>query len=265
MRFLMKLAAAAFATFALTAQPAAAQGTLLNDVIAAGKIRVGINLGGEPVGFRDGSNNPVGYDVDVAQKLADALGVKLEVVELNSASRIPMLQSKQVDLVIANMTATLERAKSIDFSVPYLKTGIKMVVQKGSGIKTLKDLDGKKVVIVRGSTSEQLVAKAAPKATVVLVEAFAPEGMLLMRQKRADAAFEDSSLIDFAAKQSPDLLEAGSEQYTSDPFCFGVRNGDLGFALYLDMFVSNYVSSGAYHANYRKWWGTDGAALTSVW
>src|SRR5262245_27531997 len=107
----------------------------LQDIIDAGKIRVGIALTGEPIGFRDGQNNPVGYDVDVANRLAETLGVELEIVEVQGQNRIPMLQSNQIDLIIANITATMERAKSIDFTIPYLRSGIKLLVRDGSDIK----------------------------------------------------------------------------------------------------------------------------------
>ena len=97
----------------------------LEDIQKAGVIKVGIALTGEPIGFRDANNNPVGYDVVVAQRLADVLGVKLEITEVSGAVRITMLQSGQIDVVIANMTANLERAKAVDFTIPYLKSGIK--------------------------------------------------------------------------------------------------------------------------------------------
>ena len=97
----------------------------------AGVIKVGIALTGEPIGFRDADNNPVGYDVEVAKRLADTLGVKLEITEVSGAVRITMLQSGQIDVVIANMTANLERAKAVDFTIPYLRSGIKILDPRG--------------------------------------------------------------------------------------------------------------------------------------
>ena len=236
----------------------------LQDIIDAGKIRVGIALTGEPIGFRDGQNNPVGYDVDVANHLAQTLGVELEIVEVNGQNRIPMLQSNQIDLIIANITATLERAKSIDFTIPYLRSGIKLLVRDGSDIKDMAGLDGKKVIVGRGTTGEEMIKRAAPGAEMVYVDVFAPDGLLLLRQERADAAIEDSSLIDYAAKQFPDSkrCRAYTRRIRSQ---FGVRKGEPNFLRWLDIFVSQYISSGAYAANYMKWWGVEPVDLVAPW
>src|SRR5438270_1986125 len=136
----------------------------LDDIQKAGVLRVGISLSGEPIGFRDAQNNPTGYDVVVAQRLADALKVKLEITEVSGAVRITMLQSGQLDVVIANMTATLERAKAVDFSIPYLKSGIKLLTRDGTGIKSMTDLKGKKVIVGRGTTDEEMIKAKAPDA-----------------------------------------------------------------------------------------------------
>ncbi len=261
MRILRIMAAAAIV---LAVSVGAGRADELQNIIGAGKIRVGIALTGEPIGFRDAQNNPVGYDVDVAKRLADTLGVKLEITEVNGANRIPMLESKQIDLIIANITATLERAKSIDFTIPYLRSGIKLLVHDGSPITSIKDLDGRKVVVGRGTTGEQLIKRLAPKAVLVYVDVFAPDGILLMRQNRVDAAIEDSSLIDYAAKQYPGLKSL-PQMYTSDPISFGVRKGEPEFLRWLDMFVSQYISSGAYKTNYEKWWGTQPVDLVAPW
>lgn len=254
--------AAGLLTGAALAAPARAD--QMQDILDAGTIRVGIALTGEPIGFRDDQGNPVGYDVDIATRLAEALGVELEIIEVTGANRIPMLESEQIDVIIANITATLERAKSIDFTIPYLRTGIKLLVRDDGGIAGFDDLAGRKLIVGRGTTGEILAQQRAPEAELVYVDTFAPEGILLLRQGRADAAIEDSSLVDYAAKQYEEL-DSLSEVYTSDPISFGVRKGDPEFLRWLDMFISNYISSGAYVANYQKWWGTEPPPLVALW
>ena len=127
----MKLIAAAAALVAGLCAATAANAGKLEDIQTAGVIKVGIALTGEPIGFRDAQNNPVGYDVEVAKRLADTLGVKLEITEVSGAVRITMLQSGQIDVVIANMTANLERAKAVNFTIPYLRSGIKILTRDG--------------------------------------------------------------------------------------------------------------------------------------
>ena len=249
---------------AATLASATANAGKLEDIQKAGVIRVGVGLTGEPIGFRDGDNNPVGYDVDVAQRLAESLGVKLQITEVSGAVRITMLQSGQIDVVVCNMTATLERARAVDFSITYLKSGIKLLTRDGTGVKSMADLKGKKVIVARGTTGEAMIKREAPGAELVYTEAFAPEAILLLQQKRADAAIEDSTLVDYAALKNPGLI-ALPQIYTSDPEAIGAAKGDLEFVRYLDMFVSNYITSGAYQANYKKWFGQEGPALTPLW
>src|SRR5690606_29178152 len=104
----------------------AAQADDLQRILSAGSIKVGVWLSAEPAGFRDGEGDPRGYDVDVAVQLAEALGVDLDLVEVTGATRMPQLLSGMIDVIACNITATTARAREIDFSFPYLRTGIKL-------------------------------------------------------------------------------------------------------------------------------------------
>jgi polar amino acid transport system substrate-binding protein len=243
---------AALALVASTAVPAMAG--VIDDIRARGTVRIGVSLGGEPVGFRDAQNNPVGYDVDVATLLAEKLGVPVEFTDVSGDARVSMLVSGQLDIVVANTSATLERAKSVNFSIPYNRAGLRVIVQKDSGITTLEGLAGKKVVVGRGTTGEAFLKKTVPDAELVYTDTFAPDGVLLLQQKRVDAAIEDSSLLDFLATQNPNLVTLPG-LYSNDPIGIAVAKGDPEFVRWLDMFVSEYIQSGAYEANYKKWWG----------
>jgi polar amino acid transport system substrate-binding protein len=255
---------AALALIAGTAVPAMAG--MIDDIRSRGTVRIGVSLGGEPVGFRDAQNNPVGYDVDVATLLAEKLGVPVEFTDVSGDARVSMLVAGQLDIVVANTSATLERAKSVNFSIPYNRAGLRIIVQKDSGITSLEGLAGKKVVVGRGTTGETFLKKAVPTAELVYTDTFAPDGVLLLQQKRVDAAIEDSSLLDFLATQNPNLVTLPG-LYSNDPIGIAVAKGDAEFVRWLDMFVSEYIQSGAYEANYKKWWGESAnpPALTPVW
>src|SRR4051794_1317104 len=86
----------------------------IEEIKARGYVRIGVSLGGEPVGFRNGKNEPVGYDVDVATQLAARLGVPARFSDVSSDARISMLMSKQLDLVVANVSITPQRARVVD-------------------------------------------------------------------------------------------------------------------------------------------------------
>lgn len=245
-------ALAALALVAGTVAPATAG--MLDDIRSRGTVRIGVSLGGEPIGFRDAQNNPVGYDVDVATLLAEKLGVPVEFTDVSGDARVSMLVAGQLDIVVANTSATLERAKSVNFSIPYNRAGLRIIVQKDAGITTLEGLDGKKVVVGRGTTGEAFLKKAVPGAELVYTDNFSPDGVLLLQQKRADAAIEDSSLLDYLATTNDNLVTLPG-LYSNDPIGIAVAKGDPEFVRWLDMFVSEYIQSGAYEANYKKWWG----------
>ncbi|MBZ9793773.1 transporter substrate-binding domain-containing protein [Rhizobium sp. 3T7] len=239
---------------------------MIDDIRSRGTVRIGVSLGGEPIGFRDAQNNPVGYDVDVATQLAQKLGVPVEFVDVSGDARISMLVSGQIDVAVANTSATLERAKTVNFTIPYNRAGLRVIVQKDAGIKELKDLAGKKVVVGRGTTGENFLKTAVPDAQLVYVDQFAPDGVLQLQQKRVDAAIEDSSLLDYLATKTPSLVTLPG-LYSNDPIGIAVAKGDPDFVRWLDMFVSDYIQSGAYAANYKKWWGAESnpPALNPQW
>jgi len=239
---------------------------MIDDIRSRGTVRIGVSLGGEPIGFRDAQNNPVGYDVDVATLLSQKLGVPVEFVDVSGDARISMLVSGQIDVAVANTSATLERAKTVNFTIPYNRAGLRIIVQKDAAIKELKDLAGKKVVVGRGTTGESFLKTAVPDAQLVYVDQFAPDGVLQLQQKRVDAAIEDSSLLDYLATKNPSLVTLPG-LYSNDPIGIAVAKGDPEFVRWLDMFVSDYIQSGAYAANYKKWWGPESnpPALNPLW
>lgn len=238
----------------------------LEDIQERGYIKIGVSLGGEPIGFRDLKNEPAGYDVDLAYRLAEKLGVEPRFTDVHGDARVSMLFSDQLDAVIGNMSATLARAKSVNFTIPYNRAGLRIVAQKRLNIKSLEDLNGKKVVVGRGSTGEAFLKRAVPGAELVYTDNFAPDGVLLLRQGRVDAGIEDSSLVDYLATKDDKLVTLDG-LYSNDPIAIGIRKGDPEFLRWMDMFVSDYINSGDYEKAYRKWWGEDANAptLTGSW
>lgn len=255
---------AALALVAASALPATAG--MLDDIRARGVVRIGVSLGGEPIGFRDAQNNPVGYDVDVTTMIGEKLGLPVEFTDVSGDARISMLVSGQLDIVVANTSATLKRAESVNFTIPYNRAGLRVIVQADSGITSLEGLAGKKIVVGRGTTGETFIKDAVPTAELVYVDQFAPDGVLQLQQKRVDAAIEDSSLLDYLATQNPSLVTLPG-LYSNDPIGIAVAKGDIEFVRWLDMFVSDYIQSGAYEANYKKWWGetANPPALNPIW
>nr|WP_315393060.1 transporter substrate-binding domain-containing protein [uncultured Duganella sp.] len=251
MQNLKRMAAVAVALSVIAGSAVAGR---IEEIKARGYVRIGVSLGGEPVGFRNGKNEPVGYDVDVATLLAAKLGVPARFSDVSSDARISMLMSKQLDLVVANVSITPQRARVVDFSRPYNLAGLRVIVNKSAGIKTLADLKGKRVVVGRGTTADAFLKQSAPQAVFVYTDNFAPDGVLLLKQNRVEAGIEDSSLLDYLASQN-NQLETLPGLYGNTPIGIAMAKGDPELLKFVNGFVADYVKSGAYAVNYRKWWG----------
>ena len=246
---------------------AAAGGGKLDKILADGKIVIGVNPPGEPICFYDDKGNLIGYDIDWANKLGETLGVEVEFVEVNGENRISAVTSGRVDVIFANITGNLERAKTINFSMPYLRTGIKMATRADlEGVDVVADLNSPDytVAVASGSTGEQLVLEMAPNCNISYVASFADQ-CLALQEGKADAIFEDGTSIDYMAGQN-DYMTAESMVYTSDPICVGYAKGDADFARYIDMFVSYMITSGWQKETYYKWFGSEyTGTLSTIW
>ncbi|MCI8639157.1 MAG: transporter substrate-binding domain-containing protein [Coprococcus sp.] len=232
-------------------------GGKLQEIIDKGKIVIGVYPPGEPQCFYDDKGNLMGLDIDWANKLAETIGVDVEFVEVNGENRISMVTTGRVDVIIANTTGNLERAKSINFSIPYLKTGIKLGVRKGlDEVQEISDLNDPKYTIAAesGTTSEELALQYAPNANIIYQQNLS-DCLLSIQEGKADAMMHDGTSIDYAASQD-DYLESRPTIYTSDPICIGYAKGDADFGRYLDMFVSTMITNGFEEETYDKWFGT---------
>src|SRR5450432_3159157 len=146
------IAGLALATVSLSFAPA--QADTLDNIKKAGKVRIAIDTAIPPFGMTDDKMQPAGSDVDTAQLLAKDLGVKLEIVTTTGPTRIPMLQTDKADLVISTLSIPPDRARVIDFSLPYADDPSVVRALKATPLTTYADIAGKKVAGVRGTTQD---------------------------------------------------------------------------------------------------------------
>jgi polar amino acid transport system substrate-binding protein len=133
-------------------------------------VRIGTSLDTPPFGFQDANHNPSGLDVEVAQDVAKALGVKLELQQVTAANRISFLLSNKVDIIISNLGLTPERAKQVQFTEPYINTFIGVWGPKNLKIASPAELGSHSVATARGTTTDLAVSAANPKANVMRTE-----------------------------------------------------------------------------------------------
>jgi polar amino acid transport system substrate-binding protein len=134
----------------------------LDKVKAAGTVKIGMLVDFAPYGIMNSQNEPDGYDADVAKLLAKAMGVKLQIVPVTGPNRIPYLLSGQVDILVASLGITPERAERVDFSTPYAGISISVFGIKSINVKAAADLAGKTIAVARASTQDVGVTKVAP-------------------------------------------------------------------------------------------------------
>lgn len=137
----------------------------VDDLIAKGVIRIGVNSAAPPFSIVNTSGNVEGYDVDVGNVIANYLGVKAEFTAYATAARIPALESGKADIIIGTLTPTPERARVVMFTMPYVTFTTNVVAPAGTKITSWDDLKGKTVSVARGTPQETALVAAAPAGT----------------------------------------------------------------------------------------------------
>jgi len=235
-------------------QKSAANVSTLQKVIQSKKLTVGCILSFPPFGFKDTSGVAQGYDVDIARAVAKSLNADIDIVDVTSDARIPSLETGKVDLVIGNFTRTLERAQKIDFTDPYVVAGERMIVKKGSSIKSVYDLKGKKVGVTKGSTDADIVKNLVPDAEIAYYTTSA-DALTAVKNGQAATFIEDSNFLQYQAKLNPELEVVGDTLVTLEYNSFGVKKGDQDWLNYLNLFIFDLNVSGENSNLYKKWFG----------
>jgi len=232
----------------------------LADVKKNGVLVAGVKDSLPPFGSVDPKTKEyIGYDIDFIKYIAKKLGVKVELKPVSSANRMPMLMESRVDILACTMTKNPERAKQIDFSYTYFLTGQKFLTKKGT-VKTLKDLEGKKIGTAKGSTSEQNVKKAVPSATILSFDDY-PQGALALQQGKVIAVTTDESILAGLLGKfeknpaSKGQFEIPELSISEEPYGIGMRKGDTNFVKFVNDTILEMEKNGEAAKIFEKWFG----------
>ena len=228
----------------------------LQQVIKRGTLNVGVLPDYPPYSSQQANGDLIGYEPDIAKKLADALGVKLKMVNTDGTSRKPVLDSNRVDVDIDAFTATNERAKAVEFTIPYVASGALPLFRKDSPIKSIADLKGKKVSVARGSTNDTLMTKQFPGTVVVRFDTIA-DAIQAVKSGKVDAVMEGFATVSKAVKDDPSLATLDIQPISPALISMGVKQGDQIWLNYLNNFIRNLNSSGQNSIIYKKWFNAD--------
>jgi polar amino acid transport system substrate-binding protein len=259
--------AAAAALTAIAAPAAIAQEkSLLDDVLARGKLIVGTGSTNAPWHFKDESGNLVGFDIDIARMIANGLfkdPSKVEFVEQSSDARIPNVTTGKVDITCQFMTVTAERAQQVAVTIPYYREGVGLLLKADGKYKTYDDLKkagGDAVIsVLQNVYAEDMVHAALSDAKVDQYES-----VDLMYQAlnsgQADAAATDQSSVKWLIVQQPGQYVDGGYGWNPQSYSCAVKRGDQDWLNFVNTALHEAMTGvefGTYSASFKKWFGVD--------
>ena len=234
----------------------AAQADRLDDIRHAGVLRIASFDSNPPFGFVDPATEQIaGLDVDFAQAIADKIGVKLEVRPTNPANRIPLLTSGKVDLVLANFTITEERAKQLDFSIPYLASGQQFLAKKGT-LSSPDQLNGLRIGADKGTVNEIVLRRDFPKATVVAFDD-TPFAFAALRNGNVQAITQDGPKLVGLLAKVPDRqnYEIPPFSISNDYIGVGIPKGETRLRDLVNETLRELEKTGKAAVIYDHWFG----------
>jgi len=241
----------------------ASAGTL-EKIAQTGTITIGYQLA-SPFAYQDDAHHPVGYSIDLCQKVVEAIKRDLKRPDLTvkyatvtSASRFTDLASGAIDIECSNTTNTAERRTKVAFTIPTFIAAARLIVRTDSGIKSVADLAGKTVVTTDGSSSQTLFndlnKSRALNAKLTLTKEYA-ESFAALEEGKADAFIMDDVLLYSlrAASKEPTKYEITRDALTVEPLCIMLRKDDPAFKKAVDAEITRVILQGEINSIYRKW------------
>jgi ABC-type amino acid transport substrate-binding protein len=242
--------------------PAAAE-TTLEKIARTETLTIGTRTGSPPFGYVNSKNEWVGFSIDLVEQLvlpaiSAKIGkpIKLEKKESTPPTRIPLLSSNAVDLIAGTMTDTRTRRDSVDFSITFFVTGAQFLVKKGSPIKGIKNIDGKRIAAQQGSTNARIIRERAPKAQL---REFPdqPAAFQALLQGQVDAYTNDGiQLAGLKLKApKPEQWDIVGEFYSYEPYGMAMRKNEADFRNLVNNGLMEGIESGRFFEIYDKWFG----------
>lgn len=166
----------------------------LEEIKESGKINIGVFSDKNPFGYVDAEGKYQGYDVYFAERIAKDLGVDIEYVSTEPASRVEYLETGKVDIVLANFTVTQERSEKVDFALPYMKVSLGVVSPEDNLITSPEELNGKTLIVAKGTTAETFFKENYPEVNLLKFDQYA-EAYNALLDGRGDALSTDNTEV----------------------------------------------------------------------
>ncbi|HVP29719.1 MAG TPA: transporter substrate-binding domain-containing protein [Myxococcota bacterium] len=240
---LLTLAAGACRSWPDGASPSAGGGGRLPEILSRGELRVGLTAAQPPLNMKTRSGEITGLDVDLVDALAEAMELRVALVEMPFAELLPALESGKVDLVVSGVTITPARNARVAFAGPYYVTGTSLLTRQRALAQATDfaalDQSGKTYVALAGSTSERFITTKLPQAKVVTTPDYDTAIRTLLDGK-ADAMVADAIACAVAVWQHPDAgLLLSASPFTAEPLGIALPGND---PLFVNL-VQNYLDT----------------------
>lgn len=241
----------------LSAWVPAASAQTVAEIKKKGEITIGMLVDFPPYGTMNSSNQPDGYDADVARLMAKDLGVKLNLVPVTGPNRIPFLLTNKVDLLVASLAVTPERAKQVQFSKPYAAASIVVYGDRKAAIKTAADLKGKRIGVARASTQDVALTAVAPEGTEIRRFDDDASAMQALMSGQVDAIGCSTTVAAQIDKRAPANAYENKFLLRQQVMAVAMRPGQAELLGTVDEFVTRNTANGELNKLYRKWLETD--------
>ncbi|PRA47405.1 MULTISPECIES: transporter substrate-binding domain-containing protein [Pseudomonas] len=237
----------------------------LKKIKESGTVTLGYRDASLPFSYLNDAQQPIGYSIDLCQKIVDQIKVKVgepnlktEYVSVVAATRTPLLINGTIDLECGVTTNTVERQKQIGFLLTSYVASAKYAVKKNAGIKSVDDLKGKAVVVITGGSGEWITKNLNRDKQLDLKILNAKDGgeaFLMLETGRAVAYINDDVqlMATIAQSRNPDNYTLLPEPMSAEPYAIGIRKNDPQFKTFADDVLRNLYSSGVINSQYPKW------------
>ncbi|PHM35681.1 ABC transporter substrate-binding protein [Xenorhabdus innexi] len=232
----------------------------LDDIKKAGTVRIAVFDSNPPFGFIDPKTKKLaGYDVDIANAIASDLGVKLELRPTNPANRIPLLASKKIDLIAANFTITDERAKQVNFSIPYFATGQKFIARKGI-LTNPDDIAKLRIGADKGTVQEITLRERYPTTKVISYDD-TPLAFAALRNGNVQAITQDDAKLVGLLANVPEAQKADFEispfSITREYQAVAASKGETRLVDSVNQTLLKLEKEGEAEKIYNRWFGPE--------
>lgn len=245
----------AFIAFAAAGLVRPADAQTVDEIVSRGTINVGVLVDLPPYGLLNDKQEPDGYDPEVARLLGKYLGVKVNLVQLVAANRIPFLVTGKVDILIATFGITPERAKQVLFSNPYSAIENVVYARKDKKISGINDLKGLRVAVPRGGVQDVILTQTLGREVTMVRFDDTPSNLQAMLTGQVDAMAETGITSDaFFAKNGGDQIER-KFVLLQQPNGMTMRKDQFNLRQWVNTFLYFTKNNGELSAIHEKWFG----------